>query len=262
MLTLLNESLPRLRYEPTTKRVRAGLGGQPVVDTTRAVLLWEPRRIVPSYAVPLDDVLAELTESQAPVLAAGQETAILSPEHAFALHTAVGTALDVRVPGHELEAAAFRLHDPDLQGLVLLDFGAFDWLEESQPIHGHPRDPFQRIDIVKGSRHLRVELEGAVLAESAHPVMLFETHLPPRYYLPRAQVRWDELVATESSSLCPYKGNASYWAPASGGRDVAWSYAEPLAESTAIAGLVSFYNERTDFILDGHRQARPTTLFG
>ena len=103
---------------------------------------------------------------------------------------------------------------------------------------------------------------GTVLAESAHPVMLFEGTLPPRYYLSAADVRWDALVATQSSSICPYKGTANYWAPARGGPDIAWSYAKPLPESAAIAGLMSFYSERTDFILDGQPLARPRTPFG
>lgn len=259
---LLNQSLSALRYEPTGKRVRAGLGGQPVLDTTHALLLWEPRRIVPIYAVPENDVLAELTASRAEVSRVPDAAGVLTPNDAFALHTAEGTALDVQVPGHAAQAAAFRLADPDLGGAVLFDFWAFDWMEEEQPIHAHPRDPFSRVDIIPSGRHVRVELEGMVLADSRHPLMLFETRIPPRYYLPPADVRWDALVATETSSMCPYKGTANYWAPASGGRNVAWSYARPLPESAALAGLVAFYNERTDFLIDGQRQSRPHTPVG
>ncbi|MFL4477659.1 DUF427 domain-containing protein [Paeniglutamicibacter sp. ORCA_105] len=258
---LLNQSFSALKYEPTAKRVRATLGGQPVVDTTHALLVWEPRRIVPIYAIPESDVLAELTESAAGPSPVPEDAKVLTPDDAFALHTAEGTVLDVQVPGHALEAAAFRLADPDLDGAVLLDFWAFDWREEEQSIHAHPRDPFHRVDIIPGSRHVRVELEGMVLAESSHPVMLFETHIPPRYYLRPEDVRWDALVATGTSSMCPYKGTANYWAPASGGRDVAWSYAKPLPESAALAGLVCFYNERTDFLVDGKRLGRPKTPF-
>lgn len=258
---LLKQSLSELRYEPSPKRVRADIGGQPVLDTTHALLVWEPRRIVPIYAVPESDVLAELTESGAEASLAPEQAKVLTPDDAFALHTAPGVVLDVKVPGHLLEAAAFRLADPALDGAVLLDFWAFDWREEDQPIQGHPRDPFHRVDIVPSGRQVRVELEGMVLAESAHPVMLFESTLPPRYYLPAADVRWDALVATQSSSICPYKGTANYWAPARGGPDIAWSYARPLPESGAIAGLVCFYNERTDVILDGRRLGRPDSPF-
>ncbi len=259
---LINAALPELRYEPTAKRVRADVGGSPVLDSGSAVLLWEPRRVVPIYAVPESDVLAQLAVSAGTGPEARADAMVLTPDDPFALHTTEGTVLDVEVAGRSLSAAAFRLSDPDLPGLVAFDFRAFDWFEEDEPIAAHPRDPFHRVDIIASSRHLRVEFEGMLLAESHHPRMLFETHVPERYYLQPGEVSWDTLVATDSSSKCPYKGTANYWAPASGGRDVAWSYANPLPESAAIAGLMSFYSERTDFILDGQRLARPRTPFG
>ncbi|WP_220094060.1 DUF427 domain-containing protein [Arthrobacter sp. AQ5-05] len=259
---LINAALPELRYEPTAKRVRASLGGAPVLDSVSAVLLWEPRPVVPIYAVPESDVLAQLSVSTAIVPAGPVEAKVLTPEDAFALHTTKGTVLDVEVAGRTLSAAAFRLSDPGLPGIVAFDFRSFDWLEEDGPIDAHPRDPFKRVDILASSRHVRVELEGMLLAESRHPRMLFETHVPARYYVQPSEVAWDALVATNSSSKCPYKGTANYWAPASGGRDVAWSYANPLPEAAAIAGLLCFYNERTDYIVDGHRLPRPQTPFG
>lgn len=258
---LINAALPELRYEPTTKRVRASLGGAPVLDSVSAVLLWEPRRVVPIYAVPESDVLAQLSVSAGAVAEVPAEAKVLTPEDAFALHTTEGTVLDVEVAGRTLPAAAFRLSDPGLPGIVAFDFRSFDWLEEDEPIDAHPRDPFKRVDVLASSRHVRVELEGMLLAESRHPRMLFETHVPTRYYVQPSEVAWDALVATNSSSKCPYKGTANYWAPASGGRDVAWSYANPLPEAAAIAGLVCFYNERTDYIVDGHRLPRPHTPF-
>ena len=258
---LFNQSLPVLRYEPTQKRVRANLDGSPVLDSVSAVLVWEPRRIVPIYAVPESDVVAHLAVAAGTIPGAPIEARILTPGDAFTLHTADGTVLDVEVAGRTLPAAAFRLSDPGLPGIVAFDFRAFDWLEEDEPIDAHPRDPFKRVDVLTSSRHLRVELEGMLLAESRHPRMLFETHVPTRYYVQPSEVAWDALVATNSSSKCPYKGTANYWAPASGGRDVAWSYAHPLPEAAAIAGMVCFYSERTDFILDGHRLGRPKTPF-
>ncbi len=58
MMELLAGKLDALRYEPTAKRVRVFLAGEPVADTCDARLVWEPRRVVPTYAVPakaLDD---------------------------------------------------------------------------------------------------------------------------------------------------------------------------------------------------------------
>ena len=258
---LINAALPELRYEPTAKRVRANLGGATVLDSRSAVLLWEPRRVVPIYAIPESNVQAHLALAAGTGHEVPAKAGILTPDDAFAMHTAEGEVLDVEVGGRTLPGAAFRLLDPVLLGYVAFDFRAFDWLEEDEPIDAHPRDPFKRIDILASSRHLRVELEGMLLAETRHPRLLFETHVPVRYYLRPGEVQWDALVATDSASKCPYKGTAHYWAPASGGRDVAWSYANPLPEASAIAGLVCFYSERTDFILDGKRLGRPITPF-
>ncbi|MET0870916.1 MAG: DUF427 domain-containing protein, partial [Paeniglutamicibacter terrestris] len=183
---LLAASFPALRYEPTAKRVRASCAGDLVVDTRGAVLVWEPQRIVPIYAVPESALVLPLTTSGVAPQPVPASARMLTPDDAFALHTTAGTTLDLELPGRLLEAAAFRPADPDLAHLVLLDFAAFDWREEDAAIHTHPRDPFHRVDILASSSHVRVELEGMVLADSTRPLMLFETHLPPRYYLPRA----------------------------------------------------------------------------
>ena len=269
---LLASGIGQLRYEPTTKRVRATLGGATVVDSTRAVLVWEPRRIVPSYAVPAADIHGELVPSTAPTtdgeLADGSllpdvfARPVLDPSVPFSAHTTAGEAVDVRANGETSPGAGLRLTDPDLAGYVVLDFPAFDgWSEEDEPIVGHPRDPFHRIDVLASSRHLRLELDGHVLAESSRPMLLFETMLPVRYYLPRGDVR-AKLVRSDTHTYCAYKGKASYWSANVGGRlvpDLAWTYREPLTDASRVAGLVAFFNERVDVVLDGQRSERPVT---
>jgi uncharacterized protein (DUF427 family) len=255
---LLTSRLDDLRYEPIEKRIRATLGGETVVDTTRAMLVWEPKRVVPSYAVPIAAVRGEMAAAEegdgAPVDAprlGGRP--VYDPSVPFAVHTANGEP--VTVGG----AAGFKLADPDLDGYVVLDFGAFDaWYEEDERNLGHPRDPFHRIDTVHGSRHVVVESGGRVLADSTRPVLLFETSLPVRYYLPPDDVALDELEPSGTRTTCAYKGNtSSYWAL--DGRDVAWSYAEPLREAADVTGLIAFFNERVDIAVDGERLARPQT---
>jgi len=269
---LLASGIGQLRYEPTTKRVRATLGGATVVDSTRAVLVWEPRRIVPSYAVPAADIHGELVPSTAPTtdgeLADGSllpdvfARPVLDPSVPFSAHTTAGEAVDVHANGETSPGAGLRLTDPDLAGYVVLDFPAFDgWSEEDEPIVGHPRDPFHRIDVLASSRHLRLELDGHVLAESSRPMLLFETMLPVRYYLPRGDVR-AKLVRSDTHTYCAYKGKASYWSANVGGRlvpDLAWTYREPLTDASRVAGLVAFFNERVDVVLDGQRSERPVT---
>ncbi len=164
--------------------------------------------------------------------------------------------------------AARRLRDPPdnrLRDAVRLEWAAMtEWLEEDEPVYVHPRDPYTRIDILASSRHVRIERDGVALAESHHPTILFETGLPPRYYLPPADVRTELLRPTDQRTGCPYKGTASYWSVEINGErhdDLVWTYRTPLPESQKIAGLVCFYDERIDLYLDGERQERPRTKF-
>jgi uncharacterized protein (DUF427 family) len=107
-------------------------------------------------------------------------------------------------------------------------------------------------------------VNGVKIADTHQPTLLFETRLPTRYYIPKVDVHMNLLIPTETVTGCAYKGYAEYWSVAAGGemvKDLAWSYKTPLPENVKIAGLVAFYNERADLIVDGERQARPKTKF-
>jgi uncharacterized protein (DUF427 family) len=269
---VLGGQLGQLRYEPTAKRIRGVLGGGTVLDSTRAVLVWEPRRIVPSYAVPVDDFRGELVPAgSAAAEAADQAGArmpglssrpVLDPSVPFTVHTAEGHAADVRAGGQRRPGAGFRPADPDLAGYVVLDFSAFDaWYEEDELNVAHPRDPFHRIDVLSSSRHVRLELDGHLLAQSSRPKLLFETLLPARSYLPREDIS-AELIPSSTRTYCAYKGEASYWSAPVGGRlvaDIAWTYEDPLHDAAHVRGLIAFFDERTDTVLDGERLERPVT---
>ena len=257
-------------YEPTQKRIRVVLGGLTIVDTTRAMLVWEPRRIVPSYAVPVDEVEADLVPADAeeatapaPPPSAAPLQKMLHPGIPFAVHTFDGQSLSVRAGGAVAEAAAFRATEAELADHVILDFFAFEaWYEEDERIVGHPRDPFHRIDILHSSRHVRVERDGLLLAESSRPYLLFETNLPARFYLPPEDVRSELLQPSATRTYCAYKGQASYWSLDGGGRsvpDVAWAYEHPLREASEVQGRIAFFNERVDVVVDGERRERPVT---
>ena len=241
-----------VRVEPSAKRVRAYLAGQLVADTRRPSLVWEVP-YYPAYYVPLDDVTAELAPTG-------------KTEHSPSRGDA--ELYDVRVAGAVAAGAARRYRDSPLaaiRGLVRLEWAAMsEWLEEDEPVYTHPRDPYHRVDILASSRHVRVEVDGTTVADSARPVMLFETGLPPRYYLPLPDVRTDLLVPSATETHCPYKGTATYWSvdAGQGARpDLVWAYRSPLAESQKIAGLACFYDEKTDVYLDGELQERPRTPF-
>jgi len=269
---LLMRELGALRHEPIDKRIRARLGGATVVDTTRALLVWEPRRVVPQYAVPDEDVAAELRPAGAATDGTGADgmgvpamgpapildgRPVLDPSIPFAHHSAEGEPFVVRGPDGA-EAAAFRLAE-GLDGYVVLDFDGFDaWLEEDEPNVGHPRDPFHRIEIVRSSRHVTVEAGGELVAESSRPSLLFEPPLPVRYYLPPEDVRLDRLPPSDTRTTCAYKGHARYLS-LPGEPDVAWTYPSPLREAAEVTDRIAFFNERVDLRVDGELLGRPVT---
>ena len=153
----------------------------------------------------------------------------------------------------------------ELPGHVKIEFAAVEhWFEEDEEVFVHPRDPYRRVDAQPSSRHVIVEVDGTVVANSANPTILYETGLPPRYYLPVGDVRMEHLTPTDTSTGCPYKGFARYWTVTVDGvehTDLAWGYDEPLPESAPVAGLICFYNEKVDLIIDGERLTSPATTF-
>ena len=96
-------------------------------------------------------------------------------------------------------------------------------------------------------------------------VMVFETGLPTRYHLSRTDIDSGHLIATGTVTACPYKGTTSgYWSVLAGEtvhQDLAWSYDFPTRQLLPIAGMIAFYNEKVDIILDGERLERPKTHF-
>jgi uncharacterized protein (DUF427 family) len=253
MQDLLAEARSVLRHEPIERRVRAHVGSETIIDTTRAILVWEPRRVCPSYAVPADDIRAQLSEAPA---TNGQVDGVLHPGIPFDVHTTAGEPVSIE----DRVGAGFRLADEDLAGYVELDFAAFDeWYEEDERIAGHPRDPFHRVDVRQSARRVRLEVEGEVVAETTRARLVCETSLPMRFYLPREDVR-AELQPSSLRTYCPYKGEASYWSVDAGGvrhDDLGWTYEQPLPDVVALTGLVAFWDERVDLFLDGERRGRP-----
>lgn len=253
-----------LRCHPTASRIRALVGGETVVDTTRALLVWEPRRIVPSYAVPVEDIRAAVIPAATPEAAEnpvsiGDGPPVLDPSTPFAVHSCPGETRTIQAPARELGAVGFSPSDPDLAGYVVLDWAAFDrWLDEDEDLVAHPRDPFKRIDTRRSARHIVIEIGGQTVAESRQPTLLFETYLPTRYYLPAQDVDTKLLSPSETRSACAYKGIAEYWADAEL-RDVAWTYRQPLHDAAPVQDMIAFFNERVDITVDGQPQQRPRT---
>jgi uncharacterized protein (DUF427 family) len=260
--------LDQLRWFPAAQEIRAVRREDPqdvVLRSTSARLLWEPWRLLPVYAVPAADVRVPLVEGEH---RDGQvrHGLIPHPLH-FERHTCPGTEMWFEgTEGAKDGATApfFRPDDEDLAGHVLVDFQAFDWFAEEQPLAAHPRDPFKRVDVVPSARHVVVSLGGVVLADSDRAMALTETYLPLRWYVPPEDVRWEALTPSPTTSDCAYKGHARYWSLASGdpdGADIGWSYEDPLSDGERVRGYVAFWCERTDLTLDGARMPRPESLF-
>ncbi len=250
--TSTTTSRGRVRAEPSAKRVRAVLGGQVVVDTLHPWLVWEIP-YYPAYYLPREDVRAGLEPSG-------------RTEHSPSRGEA--TYYDVHVGDTVARDGAWAyLESPmeELRDLVRFEWQALDeWLEEDELVYVHPRSPYSRVDVLASSRRVQVMVDGVELADSTRPHILFETGLPPRYYVPLSDVRTELLVPSDRVTQCPYKGTATYWSVQAGERrydDFVWMYRSPLAESAKIAGMACFYNEKVDLIVDGVPQERPRTPF-
>jgi uncharacterized protein (DUF427 family) len=235
------------------RRIRAYLGAEKVLDTSRALYVWEWAHY-PQYYIPLADVRPDLLVSEGHTQQTGRGLVELHALQAGETHRPRAARLVTKAAVDGLD------------GMVRFEWAALDaWFEEDEQVFVHPRDPYTRVDALRSGRPVRVELDGMVLAESQSAVMAFETGLPTRYYVNRTDVRFEHLVPSGTVTSCPYKGTTSgYWSVQAGGtvhKDLAWTYDFPTRQLLPIAGLVAFYNEKVDTFLDGEPLDRPQTHF-
>ena len=191
--------------EPAPRRVRATLGGEQIFDTTRARYVWE-WAYYPQYYIPAEDI----------------DPRFLVDEH-HEQHLRQGTARrhGLRAGGVDRPGTVRVFGDDAIDGVAgaaRFDWDALDaWYEEDEQVFVHPRNPYVRVDALRSHRHVRASLEGVTLAETATPVLVFETGLPTRYYFDRTDVAFAHLVPTGTQTACPYKGVTSgYWSVRTG----------------------------------------------
>jgi uncharacterized protein (DUF427 family) len=245
--------VPVDHVEPVPRRVRAELGGHVVLDTTQALYLWE-WPAYPQFLIPVDDVDPE---------------ALVDEGHVSNLSRGRVARVGLRAGDVERKGAGRRFVESTIPGIVdtiRFDWAALDaWYEEDEQVFVHPRNPYSRVDALRSGRTVRIELDGLVLAESSAPVAVFETGLPPRWYLERTAVDFTHLRPSDTETACPYKGRTTgYWSVQTREAlypDLAWTYDFPTAPLLPIAGLVAFYDEKVDVFLDGVEQERPVTPF-
>lgn len=234
-----------LYLEDVQKRIRGVIAGETVVDTRRAKMLHETGQFIQWY-VPRDDVRTDLLE------AGDRQTN--DP------HKGETSWYTLRV-GDRVEADAAWSHDQSpaamshLAGLVAFDFDRLDaWFEEDDQIVGHPRDPYHRCDYRRTSEHIEVRVGGETIAETRRAVKLFETSIPPRYYIPFDDVKPECLAPSVTRGICLYKGRQAYstvHASDTTVEDGAWAIYEPFGEAIAVVGHVSFWGEGTEVLADG-----------
>jgi uncharacterized protein (DUF427 family) len=247
---------PGLRFvwEPSPRHVRAEYAGVTIADSKRVMLLLEAGHL-PVFYFPWEDVRREL---------------LTRTEHASTSDLkGVASYWTVRVGDRVAENAAWSYEAPPATSPAVAGYVAFywnmldAWYEEDERAFAHARDPYKLIDVRRSSRHVTVELGGVTVADTRRPLLLFETGLPVRYYIPQADVRMDLLEPSGTHTQCAYKGEASYWAVRAGEqtfRDIVWSYPGPLDLVAPIAGYVCFYQERVDaIVVDGEAVERPQT---
>jgi uncharacterized protein (DUF427 family) len=240
---------PPAFVEPSPRRIRVRLDDQLVADSTRAQLLvrYGPEGL-PTYYLPLDDVRPGALADEA-VDGDGRRRWTVCAGRSRA------------------ERAAWTHENPTeamaaLDGHVTFSWRQLEWYEEDERVVMHARDPHKRVDTLRSSRRVQVVVAGECVADTVRPLLLFETGLPTRYYLPFDDVRTDLLEASDTVTVCPYKGQARYWSLRTADAfvpDAVWSYPDPIPENPKIRDLLCFFNERVDLVIDGQQVERPVS---
>jgi uncharacterized protein (DUF427 family) len=242
-----------LYFEDSPRRVRVIFNDEIVADSRRTKLMHE-KGLLPVYYFPKEDVRMDLLEE--------------SDHTTHCPFKGDASYWSVRVGEQVAENAVWSYPEPIDSAPPLAGYLAFywrmmdHWYEEDEEVFVHPRDPYHRVDILHSSRHVKVAVNGEVVAETERPKLLFETGLPPRYYFPPEDVREEALLPSDKHTQCPYKGVASYYSVEAGGtrvEDLVWHYPEPIPAAGKIKGLLCFFNEKVDLEVDGEEQERPQT---
>ena len=241
----------RGRIEPAPRRVRGFLGHELVFDTTAARYVWEVP-YYPQYYIPLADVRSEfLRDEDHP------QKVQLGPSR---LHSLIGAGqTHETAAGCSTTATAGRGHSAVRMGpAALVRGGRADLRPSPQPLR-----PRRRAALAPS--HPRRSSTASCSPTPSRRSCCSKPALPTRYYIDPTDVAFEHLELSDTETLCPYKGTTSeYWSVRAGDtvhQDLAWTYHYPLPAVAPIAGLVAFYNEKLDIIVDGIALARPKTHF-
>ncbi len=229
-----------LYIENVPQRIRAVLGGETIVDTRSAKVLYESN-IPGQWYVPASDVRVDLLTPT--------ETTTHCPFKGDASYWTLTV-------GDRVEADVCWSYPQPLpgcaavEGMLAFYLNRMDaWFEEEDEVLHHPRDPYHRCDVKRSTDRITVTVNGQVVAQTERPMKLFETSIPPRWYIPAEDVSAGVLEPSATSTVCPYKGVATYRTVA-GVADAAWVYEEPFAEVARIAGMLSFAGDGVEVTVE------------
>ncbi|MFL5826652.1 MAG: DUF427 domain-containing protein [Thermoleophilaceae bacterium] len=240
-------------FEDFPRRMRAIFNGETVVDSRHAKLLHEHGHL-PKLYFPEDEVRTDLLEP--------------SEHTSHCPWKGDASYWSVRVGDRVADNAVWGYPEPldsapPLAGYLAVYWDLMDqWLEEDQEAIVHVRDPYHRTDVLPSSRQVKISLDGVPLADSTRAHVVYETGLPPRWYLPAEDVRTDLLEPSDKRTGCAYKGFATYWSLRGEGldeEDLVWTYRDPQPGFERIRDQLCFFNERVDLEVDGEALERPIT---
>lgn len=239
---------PQTELVPSPKWLRVVFGGEVIADSKQTILLRESGKL-PVYYFPRKDVNMDFL---IPPEATNQEQPTLWT-------VKVGQVVAKNAAWDYARTASQSV--TGLEGYITFKWDKMDaWFEEDEQIFVHPRDPYKRVDALPSSRHVRLVIAGETVADSHRPVLLFETGLLPRYYLPKMDFRFDFLVPSDKQTRCPYKGTAFYYSVKVGDtlvENVVWYYPFPTLEVASIKNMLSFFTEKLDTVYVDGEQLTP-----
>jgi len=125
-------------------------------------------------------------------------------------------------------------------------------MTQMQAAPGFTKHPDHRMELSQTDRTYEITFAGILIARSSKAIRLEEGSYQGRLYFPKQDVRMEYLTAIETSTYCPFKGDARYWTLSAGAQTLeggAWGYDNPYLECENIAGYICFYTEKGSFVL-------------
>jgi uncharacterized protein (DUF427 family) len=235
---------PRLLFaEPLRRRMRVRFADRWIADSEDVILLHQPGRYPVAYFPPTDI-----------------EPGLLITEDRVTEHRDLGATqwFSIKIAEREANQSAWQhtslpRHAAVLDGRVAFAWRSMDaFYEENERIVGHAADAYHRIDIRSTSRHLVVRDGEKVIADTQHPLALYESGFAPRWYVAREDIDGSALKLVDVQTFCPYKGICSYY-DIGGRQRAAWSYINAWREVVRVTNLVSFEPDKIDVYLDGEQ---------